>query len=519
MDNNTKRREFCETQFKKISNNINRVKGIVGKNINNKKSDIVDGVEFKNDYDSLTTSEIGCILSHIKAINTAYNNGDEIALICEDDIYIEPYKLSKPLNYIVENAPKDWELLQLYSGGYIPEIKTLKINEVKYLKFKQDNWSFACYLINRKGMEKILNIVGYPYYIHYIKDKFPQLGVADLWIPILLNTYTVIPFCFGTNISLGSTIHNNHVDTLHVPLMYNYLKFLNNSIISNSKKVYIELIYDIKFISHIFSHIHLINNKDEADLIVENILSRNYSKRYSIPKIVIDREPWNDSKIKNCELVITTKLHPKHNLNYIYLPCYSSSFAEYGISPEKLIQPKPNNTKNKFCAYVYSNCDPSYKGVKTREIFFELLQSMSGGRVDSWGKCKNNMKIDNDNGHFNNSELFSEYKFVIAFENEYVDGYITEKITNPMLAGSIPIYLGDNEVEKHFNKDSFINVRDYTSFEDCIKYILYLDSNDIEYNKIYNRPWMKDNKLTAHFSWYDSTLGDFYEKLNSYIKL
>ena len=53
-----------------------------------------------------------------------------------------------------------------------------------------------------------------------------------------------------------------------------------------------------------------------------------------------------------------------------------------------------------------------------------------------------------------------------------------------MLAGSIPIYLGCKDVDKHFNRDSFINVRDFDTWENCIQYILYLDSNKEEYEKI-----------------------------------
>ena len=39
------------------------------------------------------------------------------------------------------------------------------------------------------------------------------------------------------------------------------------------------------------------------------------------------------------------------------------------------------------------------------------------------------------------------YRFVVAFENDAADGYMTEKIVNAMLAGAIPIYAGP-KVEK-----------------------------------------------------------------------
>lgn len=37
-----------------------------------------------------------------------------------------------------------------------------------------------------------------------------------------------------------------------------------------------------------------------------------------------------------------------------------------------------------------------------------------------------------------------KYKFSIAFENGSTDGYITEKVTNALEAGTVPIYFGSD---------------------------------------------------------------------------
>jgi hypothetical protein len=57
--------------------------------------------------------------------------------------------------------------------------------------------------------------------------------------------------------------------------------------------------------------------------------------------------------------------------------------------------------------------------------------------------------------------FLSQYKFTIAFENFSYRGYNTEKLTDPLLAGSVPIYLGNPEITKHFNPACFINAHDY----------------------------------------------------------
>jgi hypothetical protein len=70
------------------------------------------------------------------------------------------------------------------------------------------------------------------------------------------------------------------------------------------------------------------------------------------------------------------------------------------------------------------------------------------------------------------------YKFTIAFENTYQVGYTTEKLWQPFLANSIPIYCGDPNVTRDFNPKAFINCNDYDNFDDVIKRVIELDSDD-----------------------------------------
>lgn len=55
-------------------------------------------------------------------------------------------------------------------------------------------------------------------------------------------------------------------------------------------------------------------------------------------------------------------------------------------------------------------------------------------------------------------DFLAAYKFTIAFENSRAPGYYTEKILDPMLAGSIPVYWGDPGIASHFNPRSFLSV-------------------------------------------------------------
>ncbi len=58
------------------------------------------------------------------------------------------------------------------------------------------------------------------------------------------------------------------------------------------------------------------------------------------------------------------------------------------------------------------------------------------------------------------------YKFAFAFENTSAPGYVTEKIFDVMVSGSVPIYLGAPDIASFVPKAAFINMQDYASLAD-----------------------------------------------------
>jgi hypothetical protein len=79
----------------------------------------------------------------------------------------------------------------------------------------------------------------------------------------------------------------------------------------------------------------------------------------------------------------------------------------------------------------------------------------------------------------------------MAFENTYKTGYVTEKFLQAKTAGCIPIYWGDSYVLSDFNPDCFIYVNNFKTYEECLEYIKYVDSNEDVYQKIKNSPIFK----------------------------
>ena len=71
-------------------------------------------------------------------------------------------------------------------------------------------------------------------------------------------------------------------------------------------------------------------------------------------------------------------------------------------------------------------------------------------------------------GRFNNSlgrfienkiKFLTSYKFSIAMENTEGDGYVSEKIIESFLSGTIPIYYGDYMIDEYINPDSYILIK------------------------------------------------------------
>jgi hypothetical protein len=78
---------------------------------------------------------------------------------------------------------------------------------------------------------------------------------------------------------------------------------------------------------------------------------------------------------------------------------------------------------------------------------------------------------------------------MICFENTIEGTYITEKIVNPFLARTIPIYFGTNYCTHVFNKDAFLSLEDESerSYSALLERIKELDYDDTKYLQMVNQ--------------------------------
>ena len=254
----------------------------------------------------------------------------------------------------------------------------------------------------------------------------------------------------------------------------------------------------------------------------DNYFTRILSKNYEL--YVTDKDPdfliysWVSKdyyNYKNCVRIFFTG----ENIRPDYSVCdYSISFdydsfddrnfrlplyVLYGESSLLTNKPSPEvilSQNRSFCNFVYSN-----NRAKQRKEFFDLLSKYK--KIDSGGKVLNNLGYQVDN----KIEFIKKYKFTIAFENSSYQGYTTEKIFEPMMVQSIPIYWGNPNIKEDFNTKSFVNVHDYGSLHEVVDKIIEIDQDNSLYSQILSEPFFVNNKPTKYFD--EQRLIDFFNPI------
>ena len=115
-------------------------------------------------------------------------------------------------------------------------------------------------------------------------------------------------------------------------------------------------------------------------------------------------------------------------------------------------------------------------------------------RVEAPGSYLNNMPDGKQVDWLNDSktDFQRKCKFTLCFESTMHNGFVTEKIMDAFYADTIPVYYGSPTVADIFNKDAFINVADYESFEAAIERIKELDQDDEKYLEMLRQPILVD---------------------------
>ena len=202
LDDQPERRQYMEDQFKYWEiEDYTRISAYDGRD-----DDL--GSILKGRYpDNVTSGEVGCITSHLKAIKHWYETSDSpYAVIMEDDCNLD---LVKHWNFTWDDfysrVPYDWDVIQLAI------ICTGNIYVALHKRFVND-FSTACYIITRHHAEKLIR--------HHTRgDKYKldngvkPRAVADDLVYNSGNTFSIPLLLY--KLELGSSIHPEHIDVFH----------------------------------------------------------------------------------------------------------------------------------------------------------------------------------------------------------------------------------------------------------------------------------------------------------------
>lgn len=208
---------------------------------------------------------------------------------------------------------------------------------------------------------------------------------------------------------------------------------------------------------------------DDPEILFYSCFGRNYLK-YKCKRILYLGENIRPD-FTACDFAFSFDYTSRKN--HFRLPLYSLYIDYHGtlgelqehLTEEQAINAWRNKTK--FCCMVVSN-----PNCEKRIRFFKNLSKKR--KVDSGGKYLNNVGGPVED----KMEFIKDYKFVLSFENSSYAGYTTEKIMEPILTNSIPVYWGNKLIGNDFNNKRFISYHDFNNEEDLIKRLIEIDENE-----------------------------------------
>lgn len=77
-----------------------------------------------------------------------------------------------------------------------------------------------------------------------------------------------------------------------------------------------------------------------------------------------------------------------------------------------------------------------------------LQETMNYIEIHSYGECMRNRELAADNGRQTKLTTIARYMFNLAFENGISLHYVTEKSFDPLISGSVPVYLGAPNIDE-----------------------------------------------------------------------
>ena len=177
--------------------------------------------------------------------------------------------------------------------------------------------------------------------------------------------------------------------------------------------------------------------------------------------------------------------------------------------------------KGKLCVFVHSNKTKNVRGelYSLRRDVIRYFESRGDHLLDLYGYGWND---DGAKDPFHSSlyngttpyvwETMSRYKFAFGIQNSAAPGYIDRDLFDPIVAGTVPIYLGAPNITDFVADNCFIPFEKFRSLDDLVNYLQSID-NTAAYARYRENGWNFVN--SENFKPF--TIDHFCETLYSYI--
>lgn len=219
-DENIGQRRYMEMNFQNLGPwrpHTRRIKALTSRQISDL---LVEGTLLWNRSENFFSSSsdqnesqkatIAKLLSHFKAILTAYKSGQDQVLILEDDVRLSKRFFSE-WQKLVGMAPQDWSILQWSTSCKSSLRQNFQIRD-PWITWFPDHLGTHAYTINRNGMESILQ------HVHKVDSQG-----RDVWM--IFNDVPFFSFAKHAYTSTAARIHSNStLDALNttVPAAFHF---------------------------------------------------------------------------------------------------------------------------------------------------------------------------------------------------------------------------------------------------------------------------------------------------------
>ncbi len=214
--------------------------------------------------------------------------------------------------------------------------------------------------------------------------------------------------------------------------------------------------------------------------------------------------------------ILDTKQLKSNNRNHVIFPSYDVGELNHSNSIRK--RSIVAIASNKFLPFDFSMINLKkprtvlkyifeiYKYVRYKQYRFAIMNSLNKLRLellfflsknsilflygDGWSsiynvprKYRHDLTLLNSTSYFgvcnNKIEVLREHYFALCIENVRWPGYVTEKIIDCFVAGTIPIYYGAPDVKNIIPSNAFIDLADFASWNDLLMHINNLSLDQI----------------------------------------